>query len=103
MSTPGHKYVMVCGGTLIFADLYAVSPTFRAAIGSKLDALLAKATVTWWLTTGMDGRSLKFSSIWDTWIAGRLAYLVKPEVVNCTGSRSTDAAVGRSARRAASV
>lgn len=36
-------------------------------------------------------------------VKGRLAYLVKPEVVNCTGSRSTDAAVGRSARRAASV
>lgn len=68
---PGHKYVMVYGGTLTFADLYAVSPTFRATIGSELDAILAKATVTWWLTTGMDGRPLKISSMWDTWIAGQ--------------------------------
>lgn len=68
---PGHKYVMVYGGTLTFADLYAASPTFQATIGPELDAILAKATVTWWLTTGMDGRPLKISSMWDTWIAGR--------------------------------
>lgn len=67
---PGHKYVMVYGGTLTFADLYAVSPTFRTTIGPELDALLAKATVTWWLTTGMDGRPLAFSSLWDTFITG---------------------------------
>ncbi|MET8003935.1 hypothetical protein [Nonomuraea glycinis] len=46
-----------------------------AATGSegRRDALLAKATVTWWLTTGMDGRPLKISSIWDTFITGRPA------------------------------
>jgi hypothetical protein len=82
---PGHKYVMVYGGTLTFADLYAVSPTFRATIGPELDAIIAKATVTWWLTTDMDGRPLKVSSMWDTWIAGQP---IQPKRVE--GSATTD-------------
>ncbi|MBE3010021.1 hypothetical protein IL992_12580 [Microbispora sp. NEAU-D428] len=57
-------------GKITFADLYAVSPTFRALLGQKPDATLAPALVWWFLWVDKDGTPLKVESIWDTWVKG---------------------------------
>lgn len=66
-----HKNVMLYKGKITFADLYALSPTFRAIAGQKPEAALAPAFVWWWLWTDKDGMPTRFQSIWDTWVTGK--------------------------------
>ncbi|MEU6430434.1 hypothetical protein ABZ860_31460 [Microbispora sp. NPDC046973] len=65
-----HENTMLYKGKITFADLYAVSPTFRALLGQKPDATLAPALVWWWLWTDKDGTPMMVDSIWDTWVKG---------------------------------
>ncbi|MGW5259779.1 hypothetical protein ACWEQG_02310 [Microbispora sp. NPDC004025] len=65
-----HENTMLYKGKITFADLYAVSPAFRALLGQKPDATLAPALVWWWLWTDKNGTPMMVDSIWDTWIKG---------------------------------
>ncbi|GAB3161349.1 hypothetical protein [Microbispora hainanensis] len=65
-----HENMMLYRGKITFADLYAVSPTFRTLLGQKPDATLAPALVWWWLWTDKNGTPMMVDSSWDTWVKG---------------------------------
>ncbi|WP_062437052.1 hypothetical protein [Herbidospora daliensis] len=72
-------------GKLTFADLYAVSPTFRALAQAKPDESYGPALVWWDLLTDRAGVPVRFNIMWDTAYQGYYSLKERAE-----GSTITD-------------
>ncbi|MGW5259963.1 hypothetical protein ACWEQG_03260 [Microbispora sp. NPDC004025] len=64
--TPDLKVIGFYDGTITFAELYRLSPTFREVAGDRPDPDYAKLVLRWSITFDRRGLPLKVTSSWST-------------------------------------